>query len=389
MKNGLFILTFCLLIGTMAFAQEDFHYVCETGQEMAFRIVSSVPPELMLMKCYDHFGGVTIPDTVEYNETKYAVVAIYTSAFSPGWGFTGPLVIPNTVREIGYGAFWDCWFTGPLVIPNSVESIDTWAFRGCEKFSSLKLSQSLTTIREHTFADCYGFRGDLVIPESVEDVEPFAFENCGFDGTLYISPRMAICYDDAFVDCYNFSAVDIPEGVIYIEYFAFSNLVKPTELELPSTVTNILDEAFGNMNRLEQMIVNASVPPHIHSTSFMQTSRDIPVYIPVGTKEAYEKASNWSEFTNFIELEGVGIVERDDAATATVYPNPGINTLNIQINSPNAQVEVYDMAGQLIHSQTVAEGTVAIDATLWPSGVYVWCLVSEKKEKTTGKWIKK
>jgi hypothetical protein len=47
------------------------------------------------------------------------------------------------------------------------------------------------------------------------------------------------------------------------------------------------------------------------------------------------------------------------------------------------------MAGQLIHSQTVAEGTVAIDATLWPSGVYVWRLVSEKKEKTTGKWIKK
>jgi len=52
-------------------------------------------------------------------------------------------------------------------------------------------------------------------------------------------------------------------------------------------------------------------------------------------------------------------------------------------------VEIYDMTGRLIHCQTAFEGTATIDAALWPSGVYAWRVVSEKKEETTGKWIKK
>ena len=123
--------------------------------------------------------------------------------------------------------------------------------------------------------------------------------------------------------------------------------------------------------------------------TFMQTNRDIPIYIPLGTIDDYRNAEYWSEFTNFIEVDFEGVDENGDDPKAEAYPNPGFNLLNIKNSTPNAQVEVYDMAGRLMHCQAIAEGTATIDAMLWPSGVYAWCVFSEKGGKIVGKWVKK
>jgi hypothetical protein len=392
MKKNLFLLTLCLMMGTAASAY-DFCSVCPTGQTLAYAIASTNPPEVMIETCLGPYsGGVTIPETVSIDFTDYTVVGIGERAFWEGcssMSYSGPLVIPNTVRYIGARAFWDCWFTGPLVIPNSVDYIGEWAFYGCRKFTSLTLSESLTYIEEHTFDECDNMRGDLIIPESVLDIASCGFSHCAFDGTLRLSPNMIYVYGDPFFELFNITAIEIPEGVGYIDWMAFDFLTKPTELELPSTMISIEDMAFRNLYQLKQMTVNAMVPPFICDETFQRVNHGIPVYIPVGTKEAYENAPNWSEFTNFIELEGVGLAEQESVAKAMAYPNPGFGTFNIQTDLPNAQVEVYDMAGRLIHRQAATEGTATIDATLWPSGVYAWRVVSDNKERTMGKWVKK
>jgi hypothetical protein len=86
----------------------------------------------------------------------------------------------------------------------------------------------------------------------------------------------------------------------------------------------------------------------------------------------------------------VGIKEAHDAgfAVAMAYPNPGVNTLNIRTALKNARVEVYDLNGRLIHSQTLTENVTAIDATDWTEGVYVWKVYTNNKEVENGKWIK-
>jgi hypothetical protein len=391
MKKSLIILALCLTIGTAASAY-DIVSVCPTGQRLGYNITSTNPPEVTLVECLDFEGGVTIPETLSFNFTDYTVVAIGEWAFNGAcWSqnFSGPLVIPNTVRSIGARAFWDCWFTGPLVIPNSVTEIGEWAFFGCKKFTSLTLSESLSEIKENTFDGCENFRGDLVIPESVEYIGNQGFNGCGFDGTLFLSPKMAIVEGGCIWECYNFSAIKIPEGVMNIGFSAFEFLFRPTELELPSTLTDIEDYAFCNLVKLKQMTVHSTIPPYIWGDTFERVNHGIPVYIPIGTKEIYENAEYWSEFTNFIEVDFESVDEHDGFATAEAYPNPGLNTLNIITTAPNAQVEIYDMTGRLIHCQTAFEGTATIDAALWPSGVYAWRVVSEKKEETTGKWIKK
>lgn len=259
---------------------------------------------------------------------------------------------------------------------------------GCDGFTSLTLSESLVEIGREAFCICYGLRGDLTIPASVEYIDWDAFYQCRFDGTLTLSPNLVYIETGIFTECYYFTNIVIPEGITGIGGDAFDFLHLPTELTLPSTLQDIEDYAFCHMNNLYQMTIKSYNPPYMDENTFMQTNRDIPIYIPLGTIDDYRNAEYWSEFTNFIEVEFEGVDENGDDPKAEAYPNPGLNTLNILSTTPNAQVEVYDKTGRLIHCQTVSEGTATINAALWPSGVYAWRVVSENKEKSMGKWIK-
>ena len=86
----------------------------------------------------------------------------------------------------------------------------------------------------------------------------------------------------------------------------------------------------------------------------------------------------------------VGIEEAHNAgfAVAMAYPNPGKDVLNIRSGLKDARVEVYDMSGRLMHRQVITENVMAIDATDWAEGVYVWKVYANNKEVENGKWIK-
>lgn len=387
------LLALLLMVMAGTAKAQVFEAVCETEQTLRYAITSQNPPEVELVACLDHFiGGCTIPATVAHNDIDYSVVSIGEDAFSFGGGafhFNGSLSIPNTVRSIGADAFLETNFTGPLVIPNSVEHIGIRAFFGCDGFTSLTLSESLVEIGKEAFCICYGFRGDLTIPASVEYIDYDAFYQCRFDGTLTLSPNLVYIECGRFTECYYFTDIVIPEGITGIGGDAFDFLSFPTELTLPSTLQDIEDYAFCHMIHLEQMTIKSYNPPYMDENTFMQTNRDIPIYIPLGTIDDYRNAEYWSEFTNFIEVDFEGVDENGDDPKAEAYPNPGFNLLNIKNSTPNAQVEVYDMAGRLMHCQAIAEGTATIDAMLWPSGVYAWRVFSEKEGKTVGKWVKK
>ena len=79
---------------------------------------------------------------------------------------------------------------------------------------------------------------------------------------------------------------------------------------------------------------------------------------------------------------------RSGAESMTDYPNPGKDVLNIRTALQNAHVEVYDLNGRLLHSQRITADVTTIDASTWPSGVYVWKVFANGKEAETGMWIK-
>ena len=101
---------------------------------------------------------IVVPDSVEYGESKYSVTAIGDYAFS-SIGNTAPAVtisitLPNSVTNIGVGAFQNCRYIRSLVIPNSVTKIGNLAFAGCSNLKSINIPNSVTYIGSRVFQGC-------------------------------------------------------------------------------------------------------------------------------------------------------------------------------------------------------------------------------------------
>ena len=84
-----------------------------------------------------------------------------------------------------------------------------------------------------------------------------------------------------------------------------------------------------------------------------------------------------------------GVTENVVFSRTNAYPNPGNNILNIRTVLQNAWVEVYDVNGRLMHRQAITENVTTINAESWPSGTYIWKVISNGKLAESGKWIKK
>lgn len=72
----------------------------------------------------------------------------------------------------------------------------------------------------------------------------------------------------------------------------------------------------------------------------------------------------------------------------SIYPNPGTTHFNVLIDVPMEKVEVYDLMGHQMFSQTISGNTIRINTESWPSGVYFWKVISETNNAVFGKWIK-
>lgn len=69
-------------------------------------------------------------------------------------GFSGVVVIPDGVREIGSSAFQNCSLLEEIVIPNSVKEISFWAFDHCLSLKSVVIGSGVEKISDTAFFRC-------------------------------------------------------------------------------------------------------------------------------------------------------------------------------------------------------------------------------------------
>ncbi|MCQ2195064.1 MAG: leucine-rich repeat domain-containing protein, partial [Paludibacteraceae bacterium] len=191
------------------FAANDPHRtLCTTCKHTFFRYESKTNKEVAPNKPENLKGADgqslgftnTFADGHGVMEFEGPLVTIGLQAFFRGTGFTGELIIPNSVTSIGEGAFAGCSFNGNLVIPDSVTSIGDAAFNNCRGFTgSLVIPNSVTSIGEDAFSVCRGFTGSLTIGNSVTSIGDYAFYGCeGFTGSLVIPDSVTSIGDYAF-----------------------------------------------------------------------------------------------------------------------------------------------------------------------------------------------
>lgn len=120
------------------------------------------------------------------------------------------------------------------------------------------------------------------------------------------------------------------------------------------------------------------------------TTRDGGVLLATETKNIDNPQQGWTTITKFPAEAFLSVEEAhsNGLKVAIAYPNPGGSEMHIRTTVENAAVEVYDMNGRLLHSQSITENVTSIDAGTWAEGAYVWKVLSGERIVESGKWVK-
>lgn len=312
---------------------------------------------------YRYSGDVNIPKEVTYMGRTRNVTSIGDDAFGYCSKMTS-VTIPNSVTRIGYYAFEYCTALTSVAIPNSLTKIEYGAFSGCTGLSSVhivdlsawcKLSfelesnpltyahhlflngeeikdlvvpSSVTCVGDSVFCNCTDIK-TVTIPNTVTSIGRGTFSGCTSLSSINIPSSVTDIGESAFSDCTGLMSVAIPKSVYSIEWGAFYNCIGLTSITIPNSVTNLGHDAFYNCKGLTEIISMINEPFAVYC--WYGVNKDIPLYVPAGTKTIYQSTAGWKEFTNIIEID-VSIQNTLSMENLTGYVGKTV-TLPIQMNN--------------------------------------------------------
>ena len=196
----------------------------------------------------------------------------------------GEYIIPNTVTEIGYEAFFYCSGLTSVIIPGSVTEIGDYAFSGCSHLVKSAYPSVFYNPFSNGIAVAYNpdgaiiedgwifgpeknsilfapltFEGEYVIPGSVTEIGDYAFWNCSGLTSVTIPNSVTSIGKYAFDGCSSLTSVTIPNLVEKIGEYTFDGCSGLTSVIIPNSVKTIGGSAFYGCSALTSVIIPGSV----------------------------------------------------------------------------------------------------------------------------------
>lgn len=155
--------------------------------------------------------------------------------------------------------------------------IDTAPFEGCSKLESIILPPNIYNISLSFFANTK--ISSIVIPKSVGLACGRVFNNC--------TNLTTIIFEDGG---------DVPL-IIGKDYWLENTPL--TTLVLPARTSQILDYWRRGSN-IQKLYIKTTVPPTL-SNGWGDNPDQCDLFVPVGCRDIYRKASNWNSFRSISE----------------------------------------------------------------------------------------
>lgn len=213
--------------------------------------------------------------------------------------------IPSTVTAIGSDAFWKCNGIAALTIPDSVTQIGNSAFADCESLKKIALPNSLTTIEWDLFRGCTTL-AQIALPTSVTEVKGAAFADCLSLKKIALPDKLTAIEWMLFKGCTALTQVCMPNSIARIEEYAFVDCTALTAVTIPRSVDEIGPCAFDGCTALESITLHITNPNQIRVHDF-QVFTNVPkdtctLHVPAGCKARYAAAEIWKDFENIVEI---------------------------------------------------------------------------------------
>ena len=192
--------------------------------------------------------------------------------------------IGNNLITIGEYVFQGCSSLRSFAFTNNLTSIGKYAFDGCSSLTEINLSADLTSLGDYAFQGCTGIK-ELAIPEGFTcfNLSSYTFKDCTGLEKVSLPDTLTNLGSSTFYNCTNLSEINIPssigeyggsgtfygcasletitipEGVKAAPYGMFRNAVGLKKINLPSTLTRIMEGAFERCTALEEITLPESL----------------------------------------------------------------------------------------------------------------------------------
>ena len=235
-------------------------------------------------------GGLSIPEKIP---------VLYQSTFWSNYKrkFTGTLNL-NNVQILENDCFLKCGFTGELIIPEGVTEIGDRAFEG-GKISSVILPGTIKVIGEKAFLGQSRLT-DIIIPEGLVSIKMMAFENCSNLKTIVFPSTLQVIQSKAFNACYGISSIiSRAKEPPTVQEGAFDGVPKDNfTVEVPANAVTryATDPAWGQFRRISAHY-DFSISRNRARALNAETSKTYVLRAPSGYDWTVENKPDWITVT--------------------------------------------------------------------------------------------
>ena len=226
----------------------------------------------------------------------------------------GTLVIPDSVTEIGAGAFANEGLK-TIIIPGTVKKIGANAFAFNSTLETVIMQEGVEEIGNNAFQSCQNLK-NVELPESLTLIATQAFMDCKKLEKIEIPSKVTRINSYTFLSCVSLNNVVLSEGLEEIQANAFQFTIF-SEIEIPSTVKTIGSNVFEGNTKLNNIIINKEegeeakfvyesgmlMPSDKSKILFLSDSylKSITTFeIPEGIKDFVTSVANYNNITKLV-----------------------------------------------------------------------------------------
>lgn len=193
------------------------------------------------------------------------------------------IILPQSLRYIAPKSFSNCSKLKTIVLPDSIELIGDSVIYNCSDLTELKLSKKINILGLQAFNSLNKLK-EINLPNELIEIK-----------------------DKCFMGCMNLTSINMPETLKKIGKGAFSGCSGLTTMTIPASVDTIQSEAFLNCTGLTAIYAHRKIPVTLEASpnvffSSNKSATTCTLYVPEGSKSAYQKASQWKDFYNIVEI---------------------------------------------------------------------------------------
>jgi len=254
-----------------------------------------------------------------------------------------------------------------ITLPDNLKYIAPMVFANCPNLKTIVLPDSIALIGDSLFYNCPNLK-EIQFPNSLDAIWSQGFSSLKNIEKITLPNSLDSIANNSFTGCTKLTSINMPENLVKIGQGAFSGCNSLTTMTIPLSVDTIQSEAFLNCSGLTAIYAHATTPVNLDSSpnvffSSNKSASTCKLYVPDGSKSAYQNASQWKDFYNIIEMPGFTLLPTaaNIAESSGSYPD----LVNVSISSAwTAYSNQYWL--KIVKESGTGNGKIALKASTNP-----------------------